>query len=360
MHSSQILAEHGWRVLFVGIKASETDNLRLTLREGIELRQLNYCSPGWRQKLHYTLFIIYTWLLVLLWRPKWIYASDPFSSIPALLLSYWPTFKIIYHEHDSPMEEKTTWFLQLVFATRKKLARRADICILPNQNRADIFARELSNGHTVCVWNCPSLEETAWPKARENDGDVWLLYHGTIVPARLPFSVLYALQKLPERVKLRVVGYETIGHRGYVQQLRETAKELGLSERVEFMGTIPTRKELLEVCRKSDIGMAFMPLHDEDINMKNMTGASNKPFDYLACGLALLVSDLPDWRKLFVEPGYALACDIENSQSIAEAVRWYLDHPVEMQHMGERGRQRIISNWNYESQFSPILERISK
>jgi len=299
-------------------------------------------------------------LTVLRWRPDWIYASDPFSSIPTLLLSYWPTFKIIYHEHDSPVEENQAGLFRLVFAARKRLARRADICILPNHNRAAVFARELSNGHTACVWNCPNKEEAAWPKALESDRAVWLLYHGSIVPARLPLSVLHALSKLPEQVKLRVVGYETIGHHGYVQQLRDTARELGLSERIEFLGSLPTRKELLEVCRKSDIGMAFMPSGGEDINMKNMTGASNKPFDYLACGLALLVSDLPDWRKFFIEPGYGLACDMENSESIAGAVRWYLDNPLEMRRMGEWGRQRILSEWNYEKQFSPILERMSE
>jgi len=346
-------------VLFIGIRSSEIDNLRLNLQDGIESRQLNYCPPGWRQKLHYIWFILYTCLTALCWRPKWVYASDPFSAIPTLLLSYWPTLKIIYHEHDSPTDEEASSFLRLIFAARKKLARRADICILPNQTRAAVFAHELSNGHTACVWNCPNREEAAWPKMEKNDGDLWLLYHGSIVPARLPFSVLHALQKLPEQVKLHIVGYETIGHRGYVQRLRETAIELGLSERVKFVGSVPTRKELLELCQKSDIGMAFMPKCSEDINMKNMTGASNKPFDYLACGLALLVSDLPDWRKFFVGPGYALACDMENSESIAAAVRWYLEHPLEMRRMGEGGRQRIILEWNYENQFRPILERIN-
>jgi hypothetical protein len=29
--------------------------------------------------------------------------------------------------------------------------------------------------------------------------------------------------------------------------------------------------------------------------MANMVGAFNKPFDYMACGLPLLVTILPDW-----------------------------------------------------------------
>jgi hypothetical protein len=49
-----------------------------------------------------------------------------------------------------------------------------------------------------------------------------------------------------------------------------------------------------------------MPKVSEDINMQAMVGASDKAFDYLACGLALLVSDLPDWRAIYVEAGYGL------------------------------------------------------
>lgn len=87
-----------------------------------------------------------------------------------------------------------------------------------------------------------------------------------------------------------------------------------------------------------------------------MTGASNKPFDCLACGLALLVSDLPDWREMYVTPGYGLTCDPDNPETIATALRWFLEHPDEMRAMGKRGRQRILEEWNYERQFLPVSE----
>ena len=98
-----------------------------------------------------------------------------------------------------------------------------------------------------------------------------------------------------------------------------------------------------------------MPLQDGDVNMANMTGASNKPFDYLACGLALLVCARPDWERMFVQPGYGLACDPDDTDSIAAQLRWFLMHPVEIREMGERGRQQILKEWNYESQFTPVL-----
>jgi len=72
--------------------------------------------------------------------------------------------------------------------------------------------------------------------------------------------------------------------------------------------------------------------------------------------LALLVSDLPEWKSMYVEPGYGLSCVPEESDSIAAAVRWFFENREEMRVMGERGRCRVISEWNYETQFAPILK----
>jgi len=161
-------------------------------------------------------------------------------------------------------------------------------------------------------------------------------------------------------MRLRVIGYETVGHRGYVRQLKEMACQLGLGERVKFLGAIPTRGELLAWCRRCDVGLAFMPKHSNDLNEQAMTGASNKPFDYLACGLALLVSDLPDWRAMYVEAGYGLACNPDDPESIAMALRWFLDYPHKMRKMGEEGRKQIAAEWNYETQFAPVWQRMNE
>ena len=47
------------------------------------------------------------------------------------------------------------------------------------------------------------------------------------------------------------------------------------------------------------------------------------------------------------------------ARSIAEALGWFLNHPADMRAMGERGRQRILSEWNYERQFSPVFEQLN-
>jgi glycosyltransferase involved in cell wall biosynthesis len=191
------------------------------------------------------------------------------------------------------------------------------------------------------------------PRVYQREEDTWLLYHGSLGPALLPRSVLEALAGLPASIKLRVIGYETIGTRGYAGELCKLAVALGMSERFEFLGALP-RFQLAHWRRRSHIGIALIAGRAENRNLATLAGASNKAFDYLADGLPVLVSDRPDWRAMYVEPGYGVACVAEDSGSIAKALKWFLAHPQETREMGERGRQRIAADWNYERQFAPV------
>jgi spore maturation protein CgeB len=44
----------------------------------------------------------------------------------------------------------------------------------------------------------------------------------------------------------------------------------------------------------------------------------------------------------------------ESAESIAEALRWFLEHPRERQEMAERGRGRILDGWNYDAGFDAL------
>jgi len=359
-HSARILADEGWQVLFLGTHALGAAALRFPPDPSIRVRYINFYPAGWRQKLHCLYFCLWVLGWAIVWRPSWIYASDPLACPVALVLSVAPWLRVLYHEHDSPSGPTHGRFQRLVTWARRQLARRAECCVLPNESRLQRFKVETgTRQEALCVWNCPSGQEVAPARAPVN-GDFWLLYHGSIVPDRLPLAVIDALSELPDRVKLRLIGYETVGSGGYVGRLQERARQLGVDQRLEVVGALPTRFELMEWCGRSDAGLALMPLDTADINQQSMTGASNKAFDYLACGLALLVSDLPDWRAAYVEPGYGLACDPQDPESIASAIQRFLDDPEFARSMGEKGRQRILKEWNYEACFLPVLRRLQR
>jgi glycosyltransferase involved in cell wall biosynthesis len=359
-HSSRILADAGWEVVFLGTGSLGAGDLRFPPHPRITVRSLAFQSAGWLQKLHYLKFCLWSFLGTLRSRADWIYASDLFACLPALFTSVVLRVPLLYHEHDSPAPGRSSFFLKACLLARKACARRASLCILPNRERARRFAAETTPRHSVeVVWNCPSKSEVLSAASEKPSQGLRLLYHGSIVPDRLPLTVLDALATLPEDVSLTIVGYETVGSKGYLDTLRDRASRFGILHRIEVVGAVPERDELLSIGRGCHVGLALMPMNSADSNLQTMTGASNKPFDYLACGLAVLVSDLPDWRELFVRPGYGLACDCTQPASIAAALRYLLDNPSSACLMGKKGQQQILADWNYERQFEMAVGHLS-
>jgi glycosyltransferase involved in cell wall biosynthesis len=389
-HSSRILAQRGWQVLFLGTGAKgAADAFEFPPHPRIRARRLRFVRPGWKQKLQFLWFHVWTLYAAALWRPQWIYVSDLMACPFGLLSTLCPGVRVLYHEHDSPdpavqncaseygtvgqqlntspservcppllgVNHSLSLANRLLLWTRLRLARRAVTCVLPNHRRIEAFRQTTKTSRPVlCVWNCPSKDEIAPLCESPAAHEFVVFYHGSIVPARLPLTLIRAMALLPSTVVLRVFGYETDPGLAHLDRLRAESRQLGIEHRFQYRGALRTRNELLQHCRSAHVGLAFMPSNGSDLNERAMAGASNKPFDYLACGLPLLVSDLPDWHALFVAPGHGLACKPESPESIAGALRWFLENPDQRHKMGFRGWQRIQSEWNYETQFAGALE----
>jgi glycosyltransferase involved in cell wall biosynthesis len=248
-------------------------------------------------------------------------------------------------------------FTRAVLRSRAALVRRADVCVVPNRERARFIERGAGSSDPILVWNCPRRADAANVHPRRHGSSVRFLYQGSIVPARLPPAVIDAFRLLDARAHLVIAGYETIGHPGYVRALLERAASAGLSSRVTYTGVM-NRSDHLKRTASCDVGLSLFPLATDDPNEATMVGASNKAFEYLAQGLPLIVSDRPEWRRAFVEAGVARSCDPSSAASVAEACQWYLDRPDERVAMGERGRLRVVDEWNYEAMFQPVLARM--
>jgi spore maturation protein CgeB len=164
-----------------------------------------------------------------------------------------------------------------------------------------------------------------------------------------------AICKFKGAIRLLIAGYEVQDSIGHVEDLKTIAQSAGIASAVEYLGTIPLREDLLRFAAKANIGLSLMPMQSEDINVQHMVGASNKPFDFMACGLPLLTSCLPDWDAIFVKPGFARMCDPRDVDSIETELRWFLDHPEARREMGERCKEKIRHAWNYESMFEPVV-----
>lgn len=358
-HSAEIFMERGCDVTFFGLRVAG-DASALIFPQALQARCTFWQarSPGILQKLHYLAFVCAAVIRVARTRVTWVYCSDALTAPIGLIVGRLGLARVLFHEHDNPSQDSTsqTPFNRLLLSCRACLLRKADCIVYPNAGRAKAAGVESS---ALTVWNVPRARDARHERASgETVQPLRLLYHGSIVPDRVPISLITALGRLRGRCRLSIVGYFTESSKHYATQLLAEAAKHGVESLVTLHGTIPTRDELLGFGRQCDVGLSLVPIEPKDLNFCTMAGASNKPFDYLASGLALLVTRRPEWELMYVATGLARSCDPQDVDSIVTQLTWFDEHRAEVRAMGELGRHKILGEWNYEQQFEPVARRL--
>jgi glycosyltransferase involved in cell wall biosynthesis len=354
------LVKAGGEVLFLGVDSRAVRALRLAPHPRIAC-ELFDADPtgGWALKWHFVRFTAWVVARALDYKADYVYASDIMATPAGWLLSTLLRVPVIYHEHDRFDPAGASMFMRLCLAARRRVAQTAVANVLPSEGRLERLCADtgVTRDRCIRVWNCPSVTFARSEPPPVRTQGLRVLFYGSINPLRVPPSVVQALAKVPE-VSLRLIGFETGDSIGYGDRLRRDAAALGVGERLEILGPM-SHAELFRFADDCDVGLGCIPTRSDDANMLAMAGASNKAFEFLARGLPLVVTPLPDWEEMFVAPGYAITCEVENADSVAAAWRWYLADPARRQSMGERGRQRVLAEWNYETQFAPVRRLIA-
>jgi glycosyltransferase involved in cell wall biosynthesis len=356
IHASMLMAEAGWEVTFLSAPMHDNELALEPHHSRIKIHALRVRPSHVMSKSSYGFYAAAAARLALRLRPNVVYASDPLGAGPGLLAARLAGAALVYHEHDSP---SAAALHPILARLRAAAARVAQLIVFPNEERAHLAQRELrfSGNKLHIVWNVPRRAELV-AAAATTEPPLIIYYHGNISPALLPENVALATRRMVGRVRLRFAGYEAPNAQGYVRHLVGSHAGAPADAPVEYLGIIP-RADLLREAARAHVGLALMPVSSDNMNINHMVGASNKSFDYMAAGLPLLVSDLPDWTRMFVEPGFARAADPRSTESLFAALEWFVNHAHERQEMAARGRAMIESTWNYETAFAPLLKALS-
>jgi glycosyltransferase involved in cell wall biosynthesis len=355
VNAAVLMAECGWRVTVLTAPIAG-NSLAFAKHPRIDVCAIPERSTHVMSKFNYLRYIGRAVWLARSIRPDVVYASDQLGGAAGLVVAKAVGARLIYHEHDSPGPGAAVSGLRRM---RTAAARNADIVIFPNEERAQLALTEIgfTSDRLHVIWNMPRKSELP-PMINTPDDPMIVYYHGSISPARLPQAAIEAIRRFSASVRLYIAGYEAPGSPGYLDSLRRQMTAGNGQPLMLFLGLLPLHSQLLAAAAQAHVGLALMPPSNDDINMRYMTGASNKIFDYMAAGLATLVSDLPDWRHRFVAPGFARACNPESVESIAGQLAWFRDNPAVRREMGERNRAKIQADWNYDTGFAPVIERL--
>jgi glycosyltransferase involved in cell wall biosynthesis len=358
INAAKLFSRAGWRPIFLSAPVAGR-TMALPDIAGMELEEIAARPSYIMGKPAYAEYCRRSVTLAFRLRPDVVYCSDPMGALPGLMAAAVSGSKLVYHEHDSP--NRQTDLSLPIRISRCTAARRADLIVLPNAARAAHMCAELAAdaARVRIVWNTPLRSEVIDTATDWSSQQVWLYYHGSITPDRLPETVFKAAASFQGRVKIEIAGYETASGAGYVNRMIGAYGDAANGGLVRSLGQIPQRSDLLRRAAQAHLGLALMPPESTDINMRHMAGASNKAFDYMAAGLPIVVSELPDWNEMFVRPGHAVAAAPEDVESLKAAIRSLIDAPEMAASMVRRNREKILTEWNYETQFAPVLEALS-
>ena len=84
----------------------------------------------------------------------------------------------------------------------------------------------------------------------------------------------------------------------------------------------------------------------------------NKPFEYMACGLPMVMSNRPDWKILF--KGSALFVNPRDPVSIAEKINVLVENDVLRKNLGKMGQKMVERRFNWESEGKRLVEFYKK
>jgi glycosyltransferase involved in cell wall biosynthesis len=344
LNMQALMIERGWHVACLNSPMKDS-LLKMPVHERLQTITLPARDSFVMPKKHYLRYVWESASLLRSFAPGVVIYADP-NATP---LGIFPTRAIrVYQEHDTPKK-----LPGLVANARKRLLSKADFILFPNAKRAQMVQQlvGLDQRKLRIIWNLPMRSEVA-AQVRKTGEVLTLYYHGSINAERLPISVVSAVKSFNGRIRLLIAGYE-VGAKSYVASLEARAPGL-----VRYLGEFATRKELFAQMDQADVGLALMPMESIDINMQHMTGASNKAFDYMAGGLGLLVSALPDWQDMFAKPGYGDVCNPNDEASVRRALELFLDQPERLQAMRMRNRDKAHADWHFERQGTDFVREL--
>jgi glycosyltransferase involved in cell wall biosynthesis len=133
------------------------------------------------------------------------------------------------------------------------------------------------------------------------------------------------------------------------KQVKDYAQARSISSHVELVGQV-SHAEVPKYTRRARVG--WVPWQPIEKHLKNIP---TKMFEYMACGLPVVASDLPPIRRFIAESECGILVNATNAHEHAEAILYLLGHPDEAQRMGENGRRAVEEKYNWESEGRKLL-----
>lgn len=193
----------------------------------------------------------------------------------------------------------------------KLLVPKVDAAYTVCDSIAEVY-RDLYKVDFKVVRNLPVCSQTKKPDVDEKTEDQpkIILYQGALNLGRGIEAAIRAITYL-EGTELWLAGDGDI-----TKQLAQMVVELKLEDKVKFLGRLPIDR-LHKITRKVDLGISL----EEDLGLNYRFALPNKLFDYIQAGVPVLVSNLPEMRRVVEHYQIGIIAETHQRKELAELMK---------------------------------------
>jgi len=147
-----------------------------------------------------------------------------------------------------------------------------------------------------------------------------LIYQGNVHPARGVELMVEALQYLDD-VKFWIVGGGDI-----IGDIKDLAQKFKVEDKVVFHGFVPLQ-DLPNITTKATIGLSL----EEAFGLNSTYSLPNKFLDYIQAGLPVVVSDIPELKRITEQHEIGVVLYERTPKKLANVINSILDDPNKYQ-----------------------------
>ena len=259
--------------------------------------------------------------------------------------------KIWYHNHDvfEPSGSSISILLKKAMRYEKKAFSYLDFFTLPSMERLQYFEMDKLKGHFAFLPNYPDSNfytKVDFKKKRKNQS-IKIIYQGRI-------SQSHGFEEvIPFLIENTNIIMTLIGpvNEDYLEKLNILIQESNLKKQLTILPSVSYEK-LRKITLSHDIGWA--------VNIPNKliykTGgtASNKIYEYAACGLPIIYYDYEAYNKHLSCYEWARKTDLTRS-SLSKII---LELNDEYSYLSNQAYSDFINNFNYKTYFNEVHDKL--
>ena len=313
-------------------------------------------QAGWKKAFYFFKFIRAIQISTRDKKAELVLLYDPLALFAFYLVRYTvKSKKIWYHNHDMPDRSKRS--LRSIGGLAAKVEHRAIKAInffsLPDEQRLKYYPDIPPDLPVFIMPNYPSLKVYPSQKKYISSNDpVYIIYQGFIGEGHGLEALMGVMQEKISDTDLYLVLKGSVSS-SYKLSINNLAKKLEISSRIIWKDIGPYA-DLPAVTSSCHIGIGINKKVD-NVSLTQGT-ASNKIYEYIACGLPVILYDAEQFTRILKDYNWAFFTD-GTKHSIREQIEAVLPN---LRVLGVSARRTFEESLNFEMHFQPIFQSIMK